>query len=60
MDANGNKEQQRLLAENKSLRQKVEKLKDELVRMVERNLDLTEQVETYTARYGACVKKTMR
>jgi len=49
-----NIEQQRLLDENRSLRQVVEDLKDELVRMVERNLDLTEQVETYAERYGAC------
>ena len=36
---------EQLIAENAALRAEVERLKDELVRLVSRNLDLTERLE---------------
>lgn len=39
------KEIERLKAENSQLKQDIEKLKDELIRLVGRNLDLTERLE---------------
>jgi transcriptional regulator GlxA family with amidase domain len=38
----------KLRAENERLREEVEHLKNELLRLVERNLDLSEQMESYT------------
>ena len=43
-----NVEIKKLLSENQALRDEVERLRDELVRLVERNLDLSEQMEAYT------------
>ncbi|MCR4603939.1 MAG: helix-turn-helix domain-containing protein [Prevotella sp.] len=39
---------QKLINENQTLRAEVERLKDELVRLIGRNLDLSERLEAYT------------
>ena len=41
-------EAQKLINENEALKQEVEKLRDELVRLVSRNLDLSERLEAYS------------
>ena len=39
------KEIKQMLAENDALRQEVDKLKNEMIRLVERNLDLSQRLE---------------